>query len=208
MLVVLNDRRSNLVSLADRVPAHRRLVRRGAVGAVTTLAVALTLAACSSSTPSTSSPSNTEATTSPPAGSTSGGTVPAIGNATNLKVEPTISMGTTAAPSSLETKDLVVGTGATATAADTVVVQYVGADYATGADFDSSWSRGMASSFPLNGVVPGFAQGIEGMKVGGRREIVIPPALGYGANGSPPAVGANETLVFVVDLKSIAPPTN
>lgn len=174
-----------------------------------TLVVALTLGACSTSTPSTSSPLNTEATTAPtPAGSTAGGTLPAIGKATNLTMEPTISKDTAAAPSSLKTQDLVVGTGATAVASDTVVVQYVGADYTTGADFDSSWSRGMPSTFPLSGVVPGFAQGIVGMKVGGRREIVIPPALGYGPNGQPPAIGPNETLVFVVDLKSIAPGTN
>ncbi len=96
-----------------------------------------------------------------------------------------------------------MGTGATAKASDTVEVQYVGADYTNGKNFDSSWSRGQPTSFPLNGVVPGFAQGIVSMKVGGRREIVIPPGLGYGATGSPPAVAPNETLVFVVDLLGI-----
>ncbi len=79
----------------------------------------------------------------------------------------------------------------------------MGANYTDGKDFDSSWSRGQPASFPLNGVVPGFAQGIVGMKVGGRREIVIPPALGYGAMGQAPAVAPNETLVFVVDLLAI-----
>lgn len=126
-----------------------------------------------------------------------------MAGATDLKTEPVIGSGTTPAPTSLETKDLVVGTGATATASDTVEVQYVGADYTNGKDFDSSWSRGQPSSFPLNGVVPGFAQGIVGMKVGGRREIVIPPALGYGATGQAPAVAPDETLVFVVDLLAI-----
>ncbi len=123
--------------------------------------------------------------------------------ATDLKTEPVIGPGTKPAPTSLETKDLVVGTGTTATASDTVQVQYVGADYTNGKDFDSSWSRGQPSVFPLNGVVPGFAQGIVGMKVGGRREIVIPPALGYGATGQAPAVAPDETLVFVVDLLAI-----
>jgi peptidylprolyl isomerase len=65
------------------------------------------------------------------------------------------------------------------------------------------WKSGQPAPFPLNGVVPGFAQGIVGMKVGGRREIVIPPALGYGSTGSPPAVAPNETLVFVVDLVGV-----
>ncbi|HUO47363.1 MAG TPA: FKBP-type peptidyl-prolyl cis-trans isomerase, partial [Acidimicrobiales bacterium] len=80
---------------------------------------------------------------------------------------------------------------------------YVGANYADGKVFDSSWSRGQAATFPLNGVIPGFAQGIVGMKVGGRRVIVIPSSLGYGAAGSPPAVAPNENLVFVVDLTAV-----
>jgi len=108
------------------------------------------------------------------------------------------------ATTSLVTKDLVVGTGAEASASSTVLVQYVGAAYTTGKVFDSSWQRGQPLSFSLSGVVPGFAQGIEGMKVGGRRVIVIPPALGYGAAGEPPVIAANETLVFVVDLKSVS----
>ncbi|MCL5444657.1 MAG: FKBP-type peptidyl-prolyl cis-trans isomerase [Acidimicrobiales bacterium] len=90
-----------------------------------------------------------------------------------------------------------------ATAQSTVKVQYVGANYVTGTIFDSSWSRGQPATFPLNGVIPGFAQGIEGMRVGGRREVVIPPALGYGAQGSPPNVQPNETLVFVIDLLAV-----
>jgi peptidylprolyl isomerase len=126
-----------------------------------------------------------------------------VTGATDLKHEPTVGAGSSPTPSSLETKDLVLGTGTTAQAANTVLVQYVGANYTNGKDFDSSWQRGQPASFPLNGVVPGFAQGIEGMKVGGRREIVIPAALGYGASGSPPAVGPNETLVFVVDLLQV-----
>jgi len=101
------------------------------------------------------------------------------------------------------TKDLVVGTGKTATAGDTVLVQYVGTDYATGKVFDSSWQRNQPASFSLDAVVPGFAQGIEGMKVGGRREIVIPSALAYGGAGRPPVISPNENLVFIVDLKAI-----
>ena len=128
---------------------------------------------------------------------------PAVSGATDLKTEPVIGPGTTPAPTSLETKDLVVGTGTVAKATDTVNVQYVGANYTNGKDFDSSWSRGQPSTFPLNGVVPGFSQGMVGMKVGGRREIVIPPALGYGATGQAPAVSPDETLVFVVDLLAI-----
>lgn len=162
----------------------------------------LVLTACGSSTPS-SSTSTTSGTPTTSGGSQTAANPPAVSGATDLKTEPVIGPGTPPPPSTLETRDLVVGTGATASASDTVEVQYVGADYATGKVFDSSWSRGQPTSFPLNGVVPGFAQGIVGMKVGGRREIVIPPALGYGASGQPPAVSPNETLVFVVDLLAI-----
>ena len=138
-------------------------------------------------------------------GATSPGSssLPVVAHATDLKVEPLPAAGTPPAPTHLVTKDLVVGTGPTATASSTVEVQYVGADYANGKVFDSSWSRGQPATFSLTEVVPGFAQGIVGMKVGGRRLIVIPPALGYGASGQPPAVGPNETLVFVVDLLAV-----
>jgi peptidylprolyl isomerase len=156
----------------------------------------LVLAACGSSTPASSS--TTGSTSSIPAANP-----PTVLNPTDVKTAPVIGPGKAPPPTGLETKDLVVGTGATATAANTVQVQYAGANYTDGKDFDSSWSRGQPASFPLPGVVPGFSQGIVGMKVGGRREIVIPPALGYGATGSPPAVAANETLVFVVDLLAI-----
>ena len=182
------------------VPAMRRL------GMVAGLALVLAgaLAACGSS-PSTTA---TTAGAPPASGSGSnttasgGAALPAVGGATDLAHEPTLSPGSAPAPTGLETEDLVTGTGTRAVASDTVTVRYVGADYTTGKDFDSSWSRGQPTQFPLNEVVPGFSRGIVGMKVGGRREIVIPPALGYGASGSGP-VGPNETLVFVVDLVSI-----
>ncbi|HEY5026067.1 MAG TPA: FKBP-type peptidyl-prolyl cis-trans isomerase [Acidimicrobiales bacterium] len=153
----------------------------------------LVLTACGSSTPAASPPASAPAHAANP---------PVVSGATDLKAEPHIGPGTTPPPSSLETKDLVVGTGATATASDTVQVQYVGTNYTDGKPFDSSWSRGQPSSFPLNQVVPGFAQGITGMKIGGRREIVIPPALGYGT-GRGPSGTSDETLVFVVDLLAI-----
>jgi len=180
------------------VPAvHRLLIAAVVVGA------ALGMTACSSTSSSSSASSTTTPTTSTgPAGSASG-QVPAVANATNLKTAPVVSAGTPPPPTSLLTKDLVVGTGTEASTSNTVVVQYVGANYADGKVFDSSWQRGGAATFPLSGVIPGFAQGIVGMKVGGRRVIVIPAPLGYGAAGSPPAVAGNETLVFVVDLVSV-----
>jgi peptidylprolyl isomerase len=129
---------------------------------------------------------------------------PAVAGATDLTKEPTISAGAQPAPTTLQTRDLVVGTGATAAATSTVTIHYVGANYADGKDFDASWTDpgGPTATFSLTNTVHGFAQGIAGMKVGGRREIVIPPSLGYGAQANGP-ISANETLVFVVDLLAV-----
>lgn len=178
--------------------------------AVALLAVAAAaVTACSSGghaagTSTTSAPTSSAASASTsPSGAGSGASLPAVAHATDMKVEPLPAAGNGPAPTTLLTRNLVVGTGTAAGSTSTVEVQYVGANYADGKVFDSSWSRGQPTSFPLNGVIPGFAQGIVGMKVGGRREIVIPPALGYGDAGSPPAVAPNETLVFVVDLLSV-----
>jgi peptidylprolyl isomerase len=108
-------------------------------------------------------------------------------------------------PKTLAKKDLKVGDGATATAGKTVTVQYVGVSAANGRQFDASWDTGEPFSFPLGQgqVIQGWDQGVEGMKVGGRRQLVIPPDLAYGADGSPPTIGKNETLVFVVDLLAV-----
>jgi peptidylprolyl isomerase len=161
---------------------------------------------------SSSSKSNTDAAISPTSSTTAGetsatvaggGTLPDVDHATELSTAPVPHAGVGAPPTTLLQRDLVVGTGAEAAAHATVKVQYVGANFTDGKVFDSSWSHGGAISFSLDQVVPGFGQGLVGMKIGGRRELVIPPALGYGANGSPPAVGPNETLVFVVDLVAI-----
>ena len=171
-----------------------------ALGALTV--TALLLAACGS--PGGSSTGSTAGSSGgSSSGSSAGSSVPSVAGATDLNVAPKPSAGTPPAPTHLVTKDLVIGTGPQATATSTVKVQYVGASYASGKVFDSSWSRGQAATFPLNQVVPGFAEGIAGMKVGGRREIVVPSKLGYGAQGSPPAVKPNETLVFVVDLLGV-----
>jgi peptidylprolyl isomerase len=127
-----------------------------------------------------------------------------VANASDLKTAPVPSAGAGGAPAQLVIKDLVVGNGQEAVDTSTVKVQYVGSNWADGKAFDSSWQRGQPADFPLNGVIPGFAQGIKGMKVGGRREVVIPSALGYGPRGSPPAVAPNETLVFVIDLLAVS----
>jgi hypothetical protein len=129
--------------------------------------------------------------------------LPAVASATDLSAPPIVEAGPGTPGTGLATRDLVVGDGTEAALTDTVRIQYMGALYATGEVFDATWSRGgQPATFPLNGVVPGFAQGIAGMKVGGRRQIVIPPDLGYGARTNGPIPGGS-TLVFVVDLLAI-----
>lgn len=130
--------------------------------------------------------------------------IPALsGTPTDLKAQSSGLAGTGQPPTQLLTQDVVVGKGPAAKASDTVSVRYSGTLY-DGTPFDASWKQGDTPvSFPLNQVVPGFALGIEGMQPGGRRVMVIPPALGYGEQGSPPVVPGNSTLVFVVDLVGI-----
>ncbi|MFI5026102.1 MAG: FKBP-type peptidyl-prolyl cis-trans isomerase [Solirubrobacterales bacterium] len=110
-----------------------------------------------------------------------------------------------APPKQLVVEEIEEGTGAVAKAGDVVTVQYVGVNYENGKEFDSSWSRSEPFTFNLGAgeVIPGWDQGITGMKVGGRRELIIPPELAYGESGRPPSIGPNETLVFVVDLTAI-----
>lgn len=121
------------------------------------------------------------------------------------KTKPKVVVPKGAPPKALTTKDLEQGTGPAAKAGDEVTVQYVGVNYKTGKEFDASWDRGEPFTFSLGSgmVIPGWEEGVEGMKVGGRRELIIPPELGYGSAGSPPAIPPNETLVFVVDLEAI-----
>jgi len=130
-------------------------------------------------------------------GEESGGTA-----STKPRPKPKVDKPTGTPPSKLETDDLIDGTGATARSGDQIRVNYVGVSFKTGKEFDSSFRAGQPFEFQLGGgmVIPGWDQGIEGMRVGGRRKLVIPPDLAYGAEGSPPAIGPNETLVFVVDL--------
>jgi peptidylprolyl isomerase len=108
-------------------------------------------------------------------------------------------------PAGLQIEDIAEGSGATATTGDSVTVHYVGVSYSNGKQFDASWDRGEPFTFTLGGgdVIPGWDQGIAGMKEGGRRRLTIPPELAYGEQGQPPAIGPNETLIFVVDLLQV-----
>jgi peptidylprolyl isomerase len=124
----------------------------------------------------------------------------------NAGTKPTVTVPSGPAPTTLQKQDLIVGTGAQAVAGKKVSVQYVGVHYTTGKQFDASWDRHEPFSFTLGegDVIKGWDQGVPGMKVGGRRQLVIPPDLAYGPGGAPPDIGPNETLVFVVDLLSVS----
>ncbi|MDQ6819421.1 MAG: FKBP-type peptidyl-prolyl cis-trans isomerase [Actinomycetota bacterium] len=123
-----------------------------------------------------------------------------------LSKKPVVVVPSTPAPTSLVVKDLITGTGKAAQAGSTITVNYVGVLYKGGTEFDSSWKRNQPLTTPLTptSVIPGWVQGLAGMKVGGRRELTIPPALGYGKAGSPPTIPPNASLIFVVDLLSVA----
>jgi peptidylprolyl isomerase len=107
------------------------------------------------------------------------------------------------APSGLQSKDIIVGSGALAIATSTLEVHYVLMSWSTGQVVQSSWDGGQTATFPLSGVIAGWQQGIPGMKEGGRRLLIIPPSLGYGESGSGP-IAPNETLIFVVDLIKVS----
>jgi len=106
------------------------------------------------------------------------------------------------APEELVITDLIVGDGDEAVPGGVVDVHYVGVDFETGEQFDASWDRGQSARFPLPRLIPGWQQGIPGMKVGGRRQLVVPPELAYGAAGAGHHL-SGRTLVFVIDLLGV-----
>src|SRR5262245_52450215 len=147
--------------------------------------------------------SSDESTATPEAAATETATPAAAPTAEAKK--PTVKVPKGKAPKKLVIKDLKEGTGPAAQAGQTATVQYVGVNFKDGKQFDASWDRGEPFSFPLGGgqVIQGWDQGVQGMKVGGRRLLVIPPDLGYGPDGQPPVIKPNETLVFVIDLLAL-----
>ena len=126
--------------------------------------------------------------------------------ALNASGVPTITVPAAGTPAqTLGTADLVPGSGPAATAADVLTVDYCGVGLGSKALFDSSWQHGSPATFPLNGVIAGWQQGVPGMKAGGTRLLVIPGSLAYGSNPPPGSgIGTDETLIFVVTLRSIS----
>jgi len=175
------------------------------------IALAIGTAACGSSAPgvqlapSGGATSEHAATTTPSSTTTTAVTTPTTGP---LSTEPGVIKTSGTPPTSLTTKDLIKGTGTLAASGSQVTVNYVGYLYSNDKVFDASWKRhqtfGPFQLGPNGGVIKGWEQGIVGMRVGGRRELIIPPSLGYGKTGSPPTIPPNATLVFIVDLLGVS----
>jgi len=169
------------------------------------IAVVLALSACgddkgnTATTPAAAAPAATTSTTPP-------GKTSSLDISTDLSTKPTISKPSGDPPKKLVVMDVVDGKGRAAKAGDNVVVHYVGALYRTGKQFEASWDSGKPFPFALGqgSVIPGWDQGVAGMKVGGRRLLIIPPDLAYGAQGQG-SIGPDETLIFVVDLLNTTP---
>ncbi|HVY96274.1 MAG TPA: FKBP-type peptidyl-prolyl cis-trans isomerase [Solirubrobacterales bacterium] len=162
-------------------------------------ALAVIAAGCGSD-----SSTSTTATNSPsPSGEETAGAAQS-GAEAEKRTRPKVEVPKGPPPKELVTKDLIEGSGPEAKSGDEVTVQYAGVLYKTGKEFDASWNRGEPFSFTLGtgGVIPGWDQGVEGMKVGGRRELIIPPELAYGSQGVGP-IPPESTLVFVIDLLSV-----
>jgi peptidylprolyl isomerase len=169
--------------------------------------VALFAAGCGGSSDSSSSGSteSSESTGSKESGNSSKSGNPSETTSTAKKTKPTVTVPKGISPKKYAIKEIEEGSGATAKKGDTVTVQYVGVGYDSEEEFDSSWSRNEPYTFTLGagGVIKGWDVGVEGMKVGGRRELLLPPNLAYGPEGSPPKIGPNETLIFTIDLLSV-----
>ena len=165
------------------------------------LSLAFFAVACGDDEKEAAAPAETPEATPAAAGS-----VDAAAISKDLTAKPQVAKPEGDPPAELQKTDIVKGKGKAAKAGDTVSVQYVGNSWSTGTQFDASWDRGAEPfKFPLGAgqVIPGWDQGVAGMKRGGRRLLVIPPELAYGSQSPSPDIAPNETLVFVVDLTKI-----
>jgi peptidylprolyl isomerase len=135
----------------------------------------------------------------------SGGDDDATSETAERREKPEVEIPEGPPPKDLVVEDLEEGDGPTAERQDQVVVDYVGVDYASGEEFDASFGNPDPFEFALGAgeVIPGWDEGVEGMSVGGRRQLIVPPDLAYGKAGQPPAIKPNATLVFVIDLLEV-----
>ena len=195
------------------MPAVTRLMNYAKWPAL--IAACIGLAACGSTktadipddsdTGTVAAPATTETTAKAPTFAKPTAAVTAVADAvgTDTKKKPKIIKPSGKPPAKLTVVDVVQGKGAAATSGDSVTVDYAGSSWSTGKEFDASWNSGQPFPVTLGSgqVIPGWEQGLQGMKVGGRRLLVIPPDLGYGSTGSGDKIKPNETLLFVVDRR-------
>jgi peptidylprolyl isomerase len=183
------------------------LPRRGALVVAGVAAAAIGLAACSSS-PSNSSANTTTTNKAQQGGSAlvAIGPIPVADRspAGSAGSQPTVTVPSGTPPTHIESADLIRGTGPSAASGNNLTVEYTLATYSSGKVIQSSWTS-QPFSFTLGAgqVIPGWDKGVVGMKAGGRRELIIPPNLGYGASSPGPGIAPNDTLVFVIDLQKI-----
>ena len=209
--------------LAEQAKAkkRRKQTRNGIILAVIVLVIVLIVVLTTGSSPKKSASTTTtttapKTTTTTVAGSTTTtvppttvpptiAAIPAadLSPAGTAGKAPTVVVPSGSPPTQLESADLITGTGAAAKTGDSLTVQYVLATYSSRKTVQSSWTS-QPFTFTLGqGVIQGWDQGVVGMKVGGRRELIVPPSLGYGSSAQGPGIAANDTLVFIIDLVKI-----
>jgi FKBP-type peptidyl-prolyl cis-trans isomerase len=166
------------------------------------LALAFALAGCGGSKTADIPSGNGGGST---AASTPTTTAPSGGPEDKLGQKPAVAKGSGPPPTGLKVIDLVKGKGAVAAKGKKLTMQYVGVLFDSGAQFDASWDNGQPFQFTLgrDSVIPGWTKGVPGMRVGGRRKLIIPAELGYGAQGSPPSIPPNSALIFDIDLLKV-----
>jgi peptidylprolyl isomerase len=179
-------------------------VRALAIGGLTTAALAL--GACGNDEQDASTTPAKATTPAAPSPTESAAPTATLKISKDRTTKPVIPKPSGTPPTELVVQDVVKGRGRPARLDDTVTVHYVGVSHSTGAEFDASWNGGEPVQFQLSRgqLIDGWIEGIPGMRVGGRRVLIIPPNLAYGPDGSPPSIGPSETLVFVIDLKNVS----
>ena len=208
--------RREKIERLQRAERRRKSVRRAVIGVIVAALVIGTgfiLFGGSAKTPTTTTTAPTTTTTGPVTTTTAVPTsFPKVAHpspAGTFGTEPTLVVPPGPPPTSMEVSDLITGTGPAAKVGDKLTVQYVLATYSTRKVIQASWTTpsiaktGFQFTLASGNVIPGWVEGVAGMRVGGRRELVIPPSLGYGATAAGPGIAKNDTLVFIVDLLKI-----
>jgi peptidylprolyl isomerase len=207
--------RRQKLEMEQRANKRRKTIRRSVIVAIVAILVvgSGTLLFSGKGTPTTTTTTTTEGTTTTVATTTTTlakvpiGTIADPSPAGTFGKAPTMVIPSGTPPTSLESKNLITGTGSLARAGDTLTAEYVLGTYSARKVVQSSWtSKPFSFVLSTSSVIPGFADGIVGMKVGGRRELIIPPSLGYRDTSPGAGIAKNDTLVFIIDLQKVKAP--